>query len=266
MNRLHKLLIVILLCFLAVAIVCCLDPIPQNPSYHLFADARTLAGMSFFFNVTSNLPFLLIGFWGLRLCLRKEGVVFSSPSASRAWLSLFAGVFAVGLGSAWYHLAPDNERLVWDRLPMTLVFMSFCAMLVSERVSPAGGTVMLILLNGIGIFSVWYWHITDHGGGGDLRPYVLVQFAPMVILPVLLLLFREGPPLFPSLFWLFVWYVLAKVLEHYDIAVYRFTGFVSGHTLKHLAASAAVYCMLAILLARRKMNETIPSPIHENSF
>jgi hypothetical protein len=236
-------------------IACRINPIAQDPAYHHFSDARTLAGISFFLNVISNLPFLIIGFWGLMICGRKGTLVFSNPSARKAWFSLFAGVFAVGLGSAWYHLAPDNERLTWDRLPMTIVFMSFCAVLVAERISSTGGITMLFVLNAIGVFSVWYWHTTELSGAGDLRFYALVQFAPMLVLPLLLLLFREGPTLFPSLFWVFIWYVLAKILEHFDAAIYHLTGFVSGHTLKHLAASGAVYCMLAILLARRKKNE-----------
>jgi hypothetical protein len=37
---------------------------------------------------------------------------------------LFAGVTLSSLGSSYFHLAPDNARLMWDRLPMTIAFIS----------------------------------------------------------------------------------------------------------------------------------------------
>lgn len=40
---------------------------------------------------------------------------------------LFAGVLLTSAGSTWYHLAPTNDSLVWDRLPMTLGFMGLFA-------------------------------------------------------------------------------------------------------------------------------------------
>src|SRR3990172_102797 len=36
------------------------------PNYHNFADQRALWGVSNFWNVVSNLPFLLVALWGLR--------------------------------------------------------------------------------------------------------------------------------------------------------------------------------------------------------
>jgi hypothetical protein len=41
------------------------------------------------------------------------------------------------------------------------------------------------------------------------------------------------------------------VVEHYDAALFQALGAVSGHTLKHLSAGAAV-AALAWMLARRK--------------
>ena len=41
------------------------SPIPQDPAYHGFADRRTLFGIPNFWNVFSNLPFVLVGAFGL---------------------------------------------------------------------------------------------------------------------------------------------------------------------------------------------------------
>ena len=51
------------------------------------------------------------------------------------YLTLFEGVALTALGSGYYHLAPDNARLVWDRLPMTIGFMGLLAAVLAERVS-----------------------------------------------------------------------------------------------------------------------------------
>ena len=41
-----------------------LPPIPQDQSYHRFADQRTLLGVPNFWNVVSNLPFIAVGAGG----------------------------------------------------------------------------------------------------------------------------------------------------------------------------------------------------------
>ena len=77
-------------------------------------------------------------------------------------------------------------------------------------------------------------------GRGDLRWYGLVQFYPMVIIPLLLSLYwsptHKGA--IRSLAWVVVWYVVAKVLEAEDRPIDAAIG-VSGHTLKHLAAAVS---------------------------
>jgi hypothetical protein len=92
-------------------------PLRQSLHYHQFADGRSVLGMPNFVDVASNLPFLIVGvacLW-LRLRGRVQGM-------AAAWLVFFAGVSLVSAGSAWYHLQPDNDSLVWDRLPMTVGF------------------------------------------------------------------------------------------------------------------------------------------------
>lgn len=36
------------------------------------------------------------------------------------WTCFYIGVAAVGFGSAYYHLQPNDSTLVWDRLPVSL--------------------------------------------------------------------------------------------------------------------------------------------------
>ncbi len=70
-----------------------------------------------------------------------------------------------------YHLAPDNNRLVWDRLPMTVAFMGFFASMIGERISVQAGTWLLWPLVWLGFASVLNWHAGERRNAGDLRLY-----------------------------------------------------------------------------------------------
>ena len=234
----------VLLAFASISLVALLllPPITQDQSYHQFADRRAWHGIANFLDVASNLAFLIVGLLGLRAVRHHR-----DDPAAPAWVVLFAGVILVSAGSAWYHLAPDDGSLLWDRLPMTVGFMGLLAALVGEFVAPRASTRLLAPAVLAGMASAIYWHVT-----GDLRFYAWIQFMP---LGVLLLLFVLFEPRY-SHGWLFPvalgWYVVAKILEYFDLAVYEATaGAVGGHTLKHLAAAAACYTLVVYLERRR---------------
>jgi len=238
---------------LAVVVFTLLLPrIPQNPAYHNFADQRRLLGIPNCLDVVSNVPFLLVGVVGLAVLLRVASVGRSFLNSSERWpyMIFFLGVALVSFGSAYYHLAPDNTRLVWDRLPMTLAFMSFLAAMVVERVSLRTGLVLLPALLAVGIGSVLSWHWSELAGRGDLRFYGFVQFYPAVGIPLLVLLFPPRYTRTGDLVGIAGFYVLAKVFEVLDRQVLALGGLVSGHTLKHLAAALASYWVLRMLKLR----------------
>lgn len=223
-----------------------LDPIPQDLAYHDFADTRRFFGIPNFFDVVSNLPFLLVGALGIVFCLRHD-----LGAARTAWLVLFVGVGLVSFGSAYYHGRPANETLVWDRLPMTAGFMGLLAALLGEYIHRRLSSILLLPLVVVGIGSVLYWH-----GFDDLRPYVWVQFAPLLMLPFLMVLFESRYTHQGLLLVALAWYVLAKIAEVYDAAVFQATGgLVSGHTLKHLLAAAGCYSLLLMLQQRKRKLE-----------
>ena len=219
--------------------------IPQDPAYHSFADTRVIAGVGNFGNVLSNLPFLLFGLYGLT----RIGDL-AQPASRNAYVALCVGVLLVGFGSSWYHLAPSNASLLWDRLPMTIAFMALFSMLLDERDVLGSGTSTLWPLLVAGVGSVAYWRWTELQGAGDLRPYLLVQFLPILLIPLILLLFSGkylGSRLLVAALAL---YVAAKLLEHYDGQIFRALGVVSGHTLKHLVAGLAVLCIILAVPVR----------------
>jgi hypothetical protein len=219
--------------------------IPQDPAYHLFADTRTIAGIGNFWNVLSNLPFLLFGLYGLS----RIGKL-AEPESKSAYVALCLGVLLVGFGSAYYHYSPSWKSLIWDRLPMTIAFMALFAMLLDERKVLDVGPRILWPLLVVGIGSVAYWYWTETQGAGDLRPYVLVQFLPIALIPIILLLF-DGKYLGSRLLIAaLVLYFAAKALEYFDQQIFRAIGIVSGHTLKHLVAGIAVLCIILAVPVR----------------
>ena len=219
----------------SLAALLLLPPILQDQGYHRFADVRALFGIPNVWNVVSNLPFIVIGAVGLARCRDDAATVI-----------IFFGVLLTGLGSSYYHWSPNDDTLFWDRLPMALAFMAILANVVAERVNAKAGAILLWPLLAIGVFSllVWRWN-------GDLRLYGWVQFFPLVTLLLMLLLL---PPKYTgTLYWIVAaaLYALAKVLEHFDDAIYSIGHVVSGHTLKHLAAATACLVVLRYFQTRR---------------
>jgi hypothetical protein len=161
-----------------------------------------------------------------------------------AYVLFFSGLALIALGSAYYHLAPQNQTLVWDRLAMSIAFMALFGMVWGEFINGRVGRVLWPLLTLAGIGAVLYWYITEIGGRGDLRYYVLVQFLPMLIIPVILLCFRSLFTHVSAYWWLLATYSAAKLFEHFDVGIYQVTGIISGHTLKHIAAALGTYILL----------------------
>jgi hypothetical protein len=212
-----------------------LPPFLQDQHYHQFADQRDLFGIPHFWNVVSNLPFVVIGAAGLWQFRRDPTAVV-----------LFSGILLTGFGSAYYHLSPDDISLFWDRLPMTLCFAGILAAMVQERVDTRAGSQMLWLLLAIGIFSLvlWRW-------AGDLRLYAWAQFFPMLAMVLILLLF---PPKYTGTsYWVIALglYAFAKLLEFFDGSIFSAGSVLSGHTLKHLAAAAASMAILRLFQTRQ---------------
>lgn len=229
-------------------------PLPQPLSYYDFADTRVLLGIPYAGDVLTNLAFVVVGAWGLWPLMRPNRYVitFIDERERRLFQWFFLGVFLTGFGSGWFHLAPDNDSLVWDRVPMAITFMSIVAIMIAERVKLSLGVSLLFPLMAIGLGTVFWWIWTEHAGNGDLRPYLFVQFYPMITI-VLMLLLLPAPYTHSNYYWgLFVFYAAAKVVEILDHRIFDLThGVVSGHNLKHLFGAAGAAWILRMLWLRQ---------------
>ena len=268
MESKRKILIITGIAVLATLITIVHGPIPQDPTYHAFADQRLLYGIPNFWNVISNIPIIVAGLAGLLLVATKK---YSGglPSLTMHYALFFAGAVFIGAGSAWYHLHPDNDTLVWDRLPMTLTFMALFSAILGENIAPVAGRLSLWPLLGAGVASVYYWHITELAGHGDLRSYAMIQFLPLLLIPIIMLLFKSPFTSNRILLWLLMVYVLAKIAELYDHEIYHMLNFLSGHTLKHLCAALGIFCYYLALKKRiprcgGKKSHAVPPPATAN--
>lgn len=237
---------------MAAAIV---PPVPQPAEYHQFADRRNYFAIPNFFNVASNGVFLLVGIAGLRFLLRSSGSYAAKalivPAERWPYLILFLSVILASMGSAYYHLAPDNDRLVWDRLPIGAGIMALLAATLSERISPRVGLRLLPVLIAIGAGAVIHWYWSEQQGAGNLNFYIVVQFYSLLAIFLLGVFFPSRYTRGADIYVVMALYGLAKLAEIQDREIYDLEQLISGHTIKHLLAALAIYWILRMLRTRQ---------------
>jgi Ceramidase len=253
-RRKQKLWLLCGVALIAVVAMAFVSPIAQPIDYHIFSDARTLFGTPNFWNVLSNVPFLIVGVIGLVKVLRRR---YQGGLQSLYWLYavFFIGIASVCVGSGYYHWAPSNATLAWDRLPMAVAFMVFVSIVIGEHISERAAKVVVLPLIVLGVVSVWYWHYTETLGRGDLRLYGLVQFLSLTLIALIFWLFPSRLSGMGYLWAMFGGYALAKVLEELDPLIYEVGNVMSGHALKHVAAAAGMYFFVVALRRRRLLGD-----------
>ena len=246
------------LTLLALALALFLPAMPQPMAYHDFADKREAYGIRNFLDVVSNLSFAFVGLAGLVAVLRPRSA-FEQPAERWPYLVFALGVLATAAGSCYYHLDPNHETLFWDRLPMTISFMSLIAAQVVDRVNVRLGLLSLVPLLLVGLASVVYWIVTERLGRGNVMPYGVLQAWVVVVLLKLVVFHPSRYTRGNLIYAVFVGYVLAKGFEHFDREILAWTGIVSGHTLKHVAAGIAGLPVVWMLWRRQLVASAVPA-------
>lgn len=222
-------------------------PIIQNQDYHQFVDTRSFMGIPNAMDVLTNLCFLAVGLAGILESIKRKAMV-----TFRSWQWFFISILLIAPGSAFYHWAPTDSTLVWDRLPMSMGFMALYVILLSEFVSDRFIKILIPALV-VGIFSVLVWWLTT-----DLRFYFWIQFSSFISIPVILLLF---PSRFTHQYWYYIslgFYTLAKVAEVKDKEIFMATNeILSGHSLKHILAAVGLMGLAWMLRVRRVSDSTL---------
>lgn len=204
--------------------------------YHEFIDSRGFFGIDRFFDTVSNIGFLIVGALFVKEIFLKDQKDFN--------LILIAiGSILVFFGSSFYHLLPTDARLLWDRLPISMVFAGilsyslFANNLIPEKYKNKFNVGYLLF----SICSVVFWYVGSLQQQTWLGPYVFVQFGGILTL-IYIALKGENKSFNKKIWAVLMWYILAKLCEHFDQSIFNLTHeLFSGHTLKHVFAAIALY-------------------------
>lgn len=217
--------------------------IKQLAHYHDFAAHQVWLGLPHGQDVWSNLGLVIVG-------ILLFAHLYRTPAFTGRLSAcvLAAGIALTGIGSAYYHLTPNDATLIWDRLPISLICAALLACIYRyTHQKPEYGLLLIGVV--VAIFGVWYWVQT-----GDLRWYLGLQIVTILLLPLWLWQARAPKPVYLALVWAIGFYIIAKITEIADMLIWQATHeFISGHTLKHLFATLSMY---AVYLALTRMHQS----------
>lgn len=213
---------------------------PNN--YHHFVDTRSVLGIHNLMDVMSNLPFLFVG--SLMLWSYNKN---NKINHSLSLLIISLGTILVGFGSAYYHWNPTDGTLLWDRLPMAIVFsgiMTYAIQklaLLPKEINVKQFEISYLLLS---LSSVLIWYVGTLFNHNWLALYVFIQFGGMILLCYLAgsSYSIQNKALLNTILKVITIYALAKITEYYDGLIFHLdTNLISGHTIKHLLSGLALY-------------------------
>lgn len=219
-------------------------PVAQPADYHAFVDSRAWRGLANAGNVLSNFAFIAAGLWGAYVTWQRRAQTSVLEKTSTLFIS--AGLLLTSVGSSHYHLAPSNQALVWDRLPMTLVFAGVAGLVLARHAPAKFVAAAMAVVQAVALVGVAQWAHSEAVGASDLRVYIWSQAMPaLVLLAVCAGGFARGRE---RRFYVggLACYVLAKAAEGFDAQIFAITAHgLSGHTLKHLVAALACASILS---------------------
>lgn len=228
-----------------------LGPIPQDPSYHLLADTRVFLGVvPRAGDVLTNLAILAAGLFGL--ALRPRMTV--APEERAAVNVLIAATLLTTLGSAYYHWAPANATLVWDRLPLAIILVSVLVLVMAGRLHPLFARHGIWPLTALAAAGVIVWGVSEAMGKGDLLLYLIVRVGAGIAIALLVILRRPRHTGTKWLVFALLCELVMGALERSDHEIFRLTGgWVSGHSLKHVMVGIALGFVFWWLRVRRPL-------------
>ncbi len=205
---------------------------PAAYSAHL-ADNNSHFGIPNIWTVITTSGYAYLGAYGL---IRRS----QFPESYRTLGTIFAfAILGTGFGSSYFHYNPNPSTLFWDQLPMSIGFASFAGMVIADRVCVKTGRILGYLLTVVGPWSVWNIYF----GNGETFYYICLQFGTLLFALLVIALTRAAKMKTSLIFFGLIAYVVAKVLETYDGPIFDALGFISGHSLKHIAATIALWAI-----------------------
>lgn len=236
-------------------------PILLSPEAHDYADSRAWLGIPSAANVCVNVAMLAVGSWGW--CVTR--VSAWPPQLRRPWQLFQACAVVSALLAAAYHTWPGDTLFVATHAATAGGFMMLTLGMLAERVHPRFGASMScgLLLLGAAVLAGAVLIGRSSGNPLDMRPLLLLEIVPVLVIPAGALSLPGRATHARDWIVVLLLYAAAKLLEPSDALILQSSGWVSGHTLMHLALTAAVgwmaYC------AVRARSALVPSDAAEES-
>jgi hypothetical protein len=221
---------------IAIVVIAFATSVVRGPEFHRYADARTWLGIPHAGDVLSNLAFVIVAALYL-------------PRNAYAW-AVRAGVAAIGVGSAVYHLSPGDLLLAGDWGPIAITLALLSAAVIDDRLGRRAGRIALVIGPVLAVGSVAWWLASGGTAGGNMAPYVAVQAAGIALPPLVALVAPGRIPVRLLLLGVLC-FALARIAAAYDRALLEAIG-ISGHSVKHLVAALAAACALRALGTSRR--------------
>lgn len=233
---------------------------PQLGGHH-FADRAAFLGLPNAGDVLSNLPFAIAGGWGLKILLKLPKQTLPSWTS---YLLFFVGLLATAIGSGYYHWAPDNNGLLWDRAGMAIAFAGILGLAAGQTIGARAATYLGLATLAASALGLSVWALTE-----DVLAWVCLQFGGMLLIVGLAISVPKKSahnaqtsdtsvpsklePTSISLYTIIACYALAKIFEANDALIFEWTAHtISGHSLKHLAAAGTAWPVLCSLFNMRR--------------
>jgi thiamine transporter ThiT len=219
---------------------------------HPFVDARVLWGIPNALDVLSNVCFIGMGVWGFFALRRAPAVPVATRQAATVF---FSGLLLTCLSSSFYHWGPDAWGLAVDRAGMAVAFAGVLGLAAAERVSQRAAPWVWGSVLAAGMLAIML-----NFAAGAVAPWAVVQFGGMGV--VLWAATQRAQSGAMGIRWtmLIAIYVVAKLLELGDEAVFHASQeIISGHSLKHMAASLAAWPVIHALRHNAKQGDAAAS-------
>ena len=228
----------------------------RTPVYNVFADQVTCLGIPNFTNVASNAAFVLAGVWALVWFWTERSRLLGTRFRTRTELALYVSFFAVailvGIGSGYYHWAPTNATLFWDRCPMTFAAAALTGAFLAERVDGKAGVAVAVALALLLPATLVYWRLSEAAGAENLWPYIAGFYGSLGLATLVLILFPSPYTHGNQAFVAIAWFALAMPFDKLlDGWVYSLGGVMGGHAVKHLLAGLAMFWLFWFMLRVR---------------
>lgn len=234
--------------FLLIVVALSYGPISQPQDYHDFADDRELLGIPNGLDVMSNLAIVFPGLVGLAFVHERRTNPRVSDDETSIHITLFSGMILTFAGSVWFHLDPNDSTMLWDRLGMSIIIGSCISLLINDLWDRGIAARIHIPIVVASVISVLWWPVFD-----DLRVYFIVKHHPFILFPILLFFGNQLYNKISGYYWGLSMFILATIFEFADEVIFDITGFISGHTLKHIAAGIGLWFIMDMIREREQV-------------